>query len=346
MAIKILLVKTSSLGDVVHNLPIVSDILQFANFQDPKDPQKIINIDWCVEKSFAEIVRLQTKIRNVLEINLRLWKKNIFKLQTWKDFFNFKKLLQAEKYDFVIDTQGLLKSAIIAKMAAGKKFCYDKKSIREPIATNFYDANFFVEKNLHAVNRNRLLVAQVFGYQNNNNFQKSLNFPDYGIKSFINEIAKNKSPKLDFLQNISSKKVVIFLTATSRDDKLWANENWVSLGNALQELGFFIILPAGSESERQRAEVISQQIQNSMVAPPLDLRNLAILLNSAIATIGVDTGLTHLSVALEIPTIAIYTATNPNLTGVFGKNFYKNVGGIQQNPNPREILNIFRQIGQ
>ena len=151
---------------------------------------------------------------------------------------------------------------------------------------------------------------------------------------------------MTWLQNKNSqnKKIITFLTATSRDDKLWANENWISLGNHFSQDGFFIVLPAGSNAERQRAEQLSQQIPNSLVAPPLDFQTLAILLNSSTATIGVDTGLTHLSLALEIPTIAIYTATNPQLTGVFGRGKFANVGNIGQIPTSTEILQIFTQM--
>lgn len=333
----ILFIKTSSLGDVVHNLPVINDILQFANIREH------INFDWCVEKSFSDIVRLHPKIRNICEVNLRAWKKNIISSQTWKAFFSFKQQLQSEQYDYIIDTQGLLKSAILAKLANGKKYSYDKTSIRESIAANFYDFNYFVDTQLHAVNRNRLLVANVFDYNNNSDFQNTLNSPDYGIK---NHLTKHQNQNLTWLQNKNSqnKKIITFLTATSRDDKLWANENWISLGNHFSQDGFFIVLPAGSNAERQRAEQLSQQIPNSLVAPPLDLQTLAILLNSSTATIGVDTGLTHLSLALEIPTIAIYTATNPQLTGVFGRGKFANVGNIGQIPTPTEILQIFTQM--
>lgn len=335
----ILLVKTSSLGDVIHNLPVINDILQFANIPEN------INIDWCVEKSFSDIVRLHSKIRNIREVNLRLWKKNIISLQTWQAFFSFKQQLQSEQYDYIIDTQGLLKSAMLSKLANGKKYSYDKTSIRESIAANFYDFNYFVDTQLHAVNRNRLLVANVLNYNNNPNFQNTLNSPDYGIK-IKNNLTKHQNQNLAWLQNQNpqNKKIITFLTATSRNDKLWANENWVSLGNNFSQNGFFIVLPAASNAERQRAEQISQQIPNSILAPPLDLQTLAMLLNSSTATIGVDTGLTHLSVALEIPTIAIYTATNPQLTGVFGRGKFANVGDIGQIPTPTEILQIFTQM--
>lgn len=324
---RILLIKTSSLGDVIHNLPVVNDV--HAHF--PK-----AQIDWVVEESFADIPRLHPQVNQVFTVALRRWKKHIFSLKTWHEISAFKKLIQQNQYDAIIDTQGLLKSAFITRYANGVKHGYDKSSIREPIASWFYDKTYNISYQQHAVTRNRALCAMSLGYAN------PTNAPDYGISAKNGTPASRKAVGLSTSdsQGLELNSYVIALHGTSRDSKLWSIENWVDLGRELAKQNLNLALPWASDAELARSNHIAQQLTNATVLPKLSIAQIAIIIANAKAAIGVDTGLSHLAAALNIPTIAIYTDTNPALTGVMAGARAKaiNLGGIAQTPSVDDAL--------
>ncbi|MCG2575535.1 lipopolysaccharide heptosyltransferase I [Dechloromonas sp. XY25] len=309
--------KTSSLGDVIHNLPAISDIRY--HFPDAQ-------IDWCVEDSFAAIPRLHPAVRAVIPVAIRRWRKQLAKAATWREIAAFRRQIAAASYDAVIDTQGLLKSALIARCAQGPRLGYAAASAREPLAARCYHRHFHVSRDLHAVVRNRLLAAAALGY-------KADGEPDYGV-----DTAPGAFPWLPH------RPYVVFLTATSRDDKLWPEANWTALGRALNSMGFNAILPGGSAVERERAARLAATIPRALAAPPMSIPELAALLAGARAAIGVDTGLTHLAVALKTPTVAIYTATDPGLTGVLGTGFHRNLGGKAQIPAADAVLGELQAV--
>jgi len=308
---RILIVKTSSLGDVIHNLPVVSDIRR--HFPDAE-------VDWCVEESFAAIPRLHPGVGKIIPVAIRRWRKNLLKASTWREFAEFRRALQAVPYDAVIDTQGLLKSAFMASQATGPMLGYAANSAREPLAARFYGRSFSVSRELHAVVRNRRLAAAALGYAADGE-------PDYGIEAV--------PAGFDWLPH---RPYAVFLTATSRDDKLWPEANWLKLGQGLNSLGVSAVLPGGSAVERERASRLAAGIPGAVAAPSMNIPDLAALLAGCRAAIGVDTGLTHLAVALKVPTVALYTATDPGLTGVLGAGFHRNLGGKDQIPSPEAVL--------
>lgn len=314
---KILIVKTSSLGDVIHCLPVINDILAvYPNAQ----------IDWVVEESFADIPRLHPAIHEVFTVAFRRWRKQLFNFKTWSEIRQFKRLIAQNNYDAVIDTQGLLKSALVTRMTnvfktSGIKHGYYKQSIREPIASRFYDKTHVISYQQHAVNRNRILVALSLGYA------PPTNSPDYGIQAKLNST------------EVPSKPFVIALHGTSRDSKLWPTEHWINLGKALKNSQLNMVLPWSNTSELARAALIAKTLENATVLPKLSIAELAAVISQAKAAVGVDTGLSHLAAALNIPTIAIYTDTNPALTGVMGSQAYAvNLGNIGKIPSVENVL--------
>ena len=313
---RILLVKTSSLGDVIHNLPVVSDLSR--SFPDA-------TIDWCVEEPFAEIPRLHPAVGEIIPVAIRRWRKSLLQRATWREIGEFRRHLARTPYDAILDTQGLIKSALIARQANGRHLGYAGEVAREPLAARFYDQTFVIPPNAHAVERNRWLASAAF--------DTPLDLPlEYGIKA----------PAVD-LPWLTAQRYAVLLTATSRDDKLWAETNWIALAQALAERGLTPVFPSGSARERERAQRIASAVPGAVVAPPLSLRELAALLGGAALAVGVDTGLAHLATALCVPTIALFMASDPALTGVYGSGFCRNLGARGRAPTVAEVVTAAEQ---
>jgi heptosyltransferase-1 len=315
---RILLVKTSSLGDVIHNLPVATDLRR--RFPDAA-------IDWVVEESFADLPRLHPAVRRVIPVAVRRWRKAPFSPATWGEIGAFRRAVKAEFYDAVLDSQGLLKSALIAAQARGPKLGHAAGSAREPLAARFYDRTFAVPTILHAVERNRRLAAAAFGYAADE-------LPlDYGIDA--PPLAAPWLPAGDY---------AVLLTATSRADKEWPEADWQALGQALIAMGMRCVLPAGSTAERERAGRLAATLDRAVAAPPLNLTELAGLIAGARIVIGVDTGLTHLAAALDRPTVAIFCGSDPTLTGVFAGARAVNLGSAGRAPGAGEVLEACRKL--
>lgn len=295
---RILLVKLSSLGDVIHNLPVASDLARaFPS----------ASIDWTVETPYASIAAMHPAISQVLPVPLRHLKKHWWSGAAWSAFLVSRSRLRGEQYDTILDTQGLLKSAWIANWPRGTVSGYANVSAREPTAARFYNRTYEVSRELHAVERNRLLAARAFGYAIDT-------MPNYGI--VLDEPPIKPDPPY-----------VVCLHATSRRDKMWPDEHWCRLGQRLQEAGLRVILPWGSAREKETSLRLANQLPNAHVPDTLSIPEMATLLAGAASVVGVDTGLAHLSVALGRPTIGIYVTTNPRLTGLYGGDRAINLGG-------------------
>ena len=229
----------------------------------------------------------------------------------------FRKALQGEPYDAVVDTQGLLKSALITRFASGTKHGMDRASVREPLAARFYDRTHFVARGLHAVERNRRLTAAALGIAMPSEI-------DYGLRA--NGGLGEKLPA----------SYSVLLTMTSRADKLWPEQRWIELGHAL---GAPAILAWGSEEERARAERISRAIGGT-VLPRKSVEELARVFAAARAVVGLDTGLTHLAAALGVPAVGIFCGSDPRLTGLFGAPYARNAGAPGEPPSVQEVLQL------
>lgn len=291
---RILLVKMSSMGDIYHTFPAISDIKK-------QFPDAII--DWVVEDSFKEIVQWHPQVNKAIPIHLRRWVKQRDK-QSWQEFKAWRKALQTQDYDYVIDAQGLLKSAIIAKCAriTGERKGvdgYDKDSAREAITRWFYKHTHAVDKNQHAVERTRQLVGKALGYTP----EPALNF---GINQNFTHIQKNP-------------RKLIFIIGTSWVTKLWATSEWQALTHIAINAGFAVEIIWGSSDEQAIAdEIIAACPQATRPAQRLSITTIAEKLVEAAGVVGLDTGFSHLAGALETPTIAIYGPTSPTKVGLIG----------------------------
>ena len=308
---RVLFVKLSSLGDVIHHLPAVTDLAR---------ARPDAHIAWAVEEAYAGLVRLHPSVVDAIPVGLRALRRAPLSGAAWRRFRAARRALRRAPWDFVVDTQGLLKSAYIASVAHGPSFGQDRASARERLAARCYDVRIRVPRDLHAVERNRLLVAGVFGYP----LESAV---DYGL------VAPAAPPAW-----APAGPYVVLLHAASHAAKRWAEDRWIELGRTLAQEGHAIVLPGGTDAERASAARLAQAIPGALAAPAMDLVEAAALLGHASGVVGVDTGLTHLAVALRVPTVGIYCATNPALTGLHGGADAVNVGGAGAPPTVEAVL--------
>lgn len=306
---RILLVKTSSLGDVVHNLPVLSDLS--VNF-----PQA--EIDWVVEEPFTPIPQMHGMIKRVIPVALRRWRQDLFSMKTWHEISAFRDRLSATRYDAIVDTQGLLKSALVVACARGRKYGLDWHSSREPLAP-FYHQTFRVPWGQHAVERNRKLAAAALGFTLSAPANYAIRVPDEWLPRLASRLPVH-------IAETTQGRYAILLHGTSARQKEWPQENWIELGQALHKRGMVSLLPFGSFAEQARSETLASAIPAALVPPRLELDSLSALLSRAALVVGVDTGLTHLAAALGRPTVGIYCATDPRATGLYGATRAVNVG--------------------
>lgn len=312
----ILLVKTSSLGDVVHNLPVVGDI---------RSAYSHAGIDWVVEEAFAAIPCMHPAVRAVIPVAVRRWRSQWWRRHARDEIRAFLRRLRASTYDAVIDTQGLLKSALITGAARGARYGLDWRSAREPLRP-FYDKTFNVPWTLHAVERNRSLAAQAL---------------DYAVPSRVDYGIHGSAAEFPWLPR---QRYVVLLHATSAERKLWPEADWVGLGRYFLERGACSVLPWGNAVERGRSARLAAQLRGAVVPPAMRLDEVAALLAGAHAVIGVDTGLTHLAAALGVPTVGIYCATDPAATGIYRCLRAVNTGGRDGAPATGAVISALQQL--
>jgi heptosyltransferase-1 len=310
MTKKILLIKTSSLGDVIHALPAITDL---------KASGAAACIDWVVEESLVPVVRLHPGVDGVIAVAMRRWRRAWWQQSIRDEVSVCRRRLRATTYDAIIDAQGLIKSALIARAARGVRHGLDFHSAREPLAL-FYHHTYRIGWDLHAVERTRLLFASVMGYA----------VPprcDYGIRA---------EPRT--FGWLGAGAYAVLLHASSGDYKLWDEQNWLAVGDALNAAGIACVLPWGNAREQERSNRLAAKLRAAVVPPALGLEELAGLLAGGKTAIGVDTGLTHLAAALGVPTVGIYNATDPAATGIYGGARFANLGAIGRAPTAQQAI--------
>ncbi|MDX5444676.1 MAG: lipopolysaccharide heptosyltransferase I [Zoogloeaceae bacterium] len=290
---RVLVIKTSSLGDVIHTLPALTDAAR---------AMPGVRFDWVVEENFAEIPAWHPAVDTVIPVALRRWRRA--PLQAWRsgEWRAMKRAIAASPADMVIDAQGLIKSALLTRYTAAPVHGLDRSSVREPLAARFYDTTHAVRKGWHAVERVRALFGLALGYS----------VPDapcdYGLdrQRVLGDAAPPDSPTL------------LFLHGTTWPTKHWPELYWRKLAERCAAAGWQVRLPWGSEAERKRAERIAAGLAGITVLPRLNLAGVAAELAGASACVAVDTGLGHLAAALDVPTISLFGPTDPGLTGAWG----------------------------
>ena len=305
----VLFVKTSSLGDVIHHMPALTE----ARAQQPAT-----RFAWVVEEAFASLVRLHPAVDDVIPVASRRWRRSLLAASTWREIGRFRQGLRARQYDAIVDTQGLLRSALIARAARGRRHGYDAGSIRERAASLFYNVRYSVPRGQHAIARNRALTGLALGYSPEGP-------PDYGL-----DRATLSAPSLH--------RYAVLLHATAERSKEWPVEEWIALGQSVCARGTRVLLPWGNARERERSRAIAAALPDADVPDLQPLDAVARLIAGASLVVGVDTGLLHLAGALNVPLVAIFVGSEPGLTGPMGQGPIAVIGGKGELPSASAVI--------
>ncbi|MBX3588395.1 MAG: lipopolysaccharide heptosyltransferase I [Ramlibacter sp.] len=305
---KILLVKLSSLGDVVHAMPAVQDI---------RAALPGAQIDWVVERGFAPLVARCEGVRRVIPCELRRWRKSPFAADTRAQWRAFKAELQAEAYDAIIDLQGLSKSALVSWLArratGGQRYALANQtegSGYEAPTRWVADVAVHIAPHIHAVARSRELCARALGYAE----------PDSMHFGLLARASRPLGAMESEADAASPQGCVALVHGTSRDDKCWPEDHWLALGRRLVQAGWALGLPHGSAAEHQRSERLAAQLgPQARVWPAMDLGALTDRLAACAGVIGVDSGLSHIAVALDLPHVQLYNFDTAWRTGPQGR---------------------------
>ena len=321
---KVLLVRVSSLGDVLHNLPMVADLLR-------RHPGAAI--DWVVEEGYQSLVRLNPHVRKIIPWALRRWRKSLGKRETRAEIKGFFAALREEEYDYVFDTQGLLKTGIIMGAArlkrGGKKVGLangSEGSGYEGISRVFHTDSIPLSPRTHAVARGRLVAGAALGYQVDTP-------PDFGLPAPQAALRPDFLPREDY---------AVFFHGTARDAKKWSRANWVATGQALAPMP--VLLPWGSPSELEEAKSIASGIPHARVLPKLSMMDAVLVAQHARVAIGVDTGLTHIAAAFVRPTVEIYCDSPKWKTEGNWSDRIVNLGDLGAPPSSSEVIAAARRL--
>jgi heptosyltransferase I len=294
--VKVLIVKLSSLGDVVHAMPAVQDIRRAWPHAE---------IDWVVENAFAPVVQRCEGVQRIIGCDLRRWRKAPLDAQTRAEWRTFRRELRSVRYDAIIDLQGLTKSALVARAAraaeTGRRFALANRTEGagyEAPTRWVADVAIPITPHVHAVTRSRELCAKALGYE----VPRELEF---GLRAHAGASADSNC--------------IAFVHGTSRDDKCWPEADWIAIGTRLIAQGHRIGLPQGSDAERERSERIAAALGDKAdVWPRVDLGQVTDRLAACAGVIGVDSGLSHIAVALALPHVQIYNFETAWRTGPLG----------------------------
>jgi heptosyltransferase-1 len=314
--VRLLIVKTSSMGDVVHALPLAADIMR-------AHPDAAI--DWVVEEGFAAIPAMSPHVARVHRVALRRWRQAPWSPHARSEGRELKQTLRAASYDLVLDAQGLLKSAWIARWAQAPVAGYSSATVRERLASLFYQHGYDIPRSLHAVERCRALGAAALGY------------------------VVEGPPRFDLRCQTTADasmpdRYAVLLTNASRETKLWPADRWLELERWLAGRGLTSVLFWGTTEEGERTRALAAQMQRAVVTPRRPLADVAAVLSRATVVVGLDTGLSHLAAALGRPTVAIYCDYDPGLVGLVGDAPVASLGGVGRQTSAQHAIDAIERV--
>ncbi len=312
---EILFIKTSSMGDILHHMPAVTD----AKAHFPR-----ARITWVVDELYAPLARLHPSVDEIVTVAVRRWRKQLFSGATWREAREALRKMRARRFDAIVDTQGLMRTALMSKLLQGTSHGYDKDSIREPTAARFYDVNHKVSWDLHVIARNRTLTGRALGYEPQGK-------PDYGFD------------RAQFKQ-LSSKPYAMIFHATAKATKEWPEDRWIEVGKALAARGLEVVLPWGNAAERARSERIAAAIPGAHVPERKPIIEVAHDIAGAKLVAGVDTGFIHIAAALGVPVVAVFTIVKSLTAEPVGPGRIEMVGAQHGIPETRAVIEAIERL--
>ncbi len=342
---KILLVKISSLGDVLHNVPIVWDLRKrIPNAQ----------IDWIVEEAYVHLLEplKSTKgfrgIDRIIPIALRRWRKNLWRLRTWREFFAMRQQLHATTYDVILETQGLIKSAVICALTKKSDTAIvaglanaTEYSGYEPLARMFYTQAVHVPLQCPAIDRSRYVMCAAFDWPL---LSRQDEPPLFYSPQWIEQLPVLAMKDLLKSQDGSVVPYILCFHSSARAAKRWPSENWVALGQALSSQGYQLVFPWGTPKEKALSDWMASQIPGAIVPRAISIKEAYSLITHAALTIGVDTGLTHLAAVLDKPTVEIYCDSPRWKTEGYWSTQIANLGDLRAPPTVQAILDACQPL--
>ncbi len=315
---EILFLKTSSMGDVLHHMPAVTDARR-------RFPQA--RITWVVDELYAPLAAQHPAVNEIVPIAVRRWRKRLHELPTWNEIREATTRLRSHRYDAVIDTQGLVRTALMTRVISGSSHGYDSDSIREPFASRFYENTHRVSWDLHVIARNRTLTGLALGYEPEG-------LPDFGFDRgyFGNESNESVAP------------YAILFHATAKSDKEWPEDRWTDVGKTLAARGLQIVLPWGNDTERARSERIAAHVPNAIVPERRPILEVGKLIAGAKLVVGVDTGFLHIAAALGVPTAAVFTIVKSHTALPVGPGKIEMAGAENGIPETRAVLAAIERL--
>ena len=318
---RVLIVKLSSLGDVVHALPVVRDI---RNAQ----PQGVV--DWVVEPAFAPLLRRVDGLAEVIECPLRQWTRAWWTADVRRQLRAFRTRLRQERYDAVLDLQGLTKSAIVTRLAHGVSYGLANRTegaSHEWPARWLVDHAIRIEPRIHALDRSRELAARALGY-------RLIGPPKFGLEG-----AGHGNP--------TGVPTLLLVHGSSRDDKLWPEADWVALGRRAIAEGWRVALPRAGAVELARATRLQQAFgPQATLWPELDLGAVVDRMREVQGVIGVDSGLSHIAVALGLPHVQLYNHPTAWRTGPQEAHGHRHQVSVEGVPAPAlaAVWNAWKRV--
>jgi heptosyltransferase-1 len=306
---EILFIKTSSMGDILHHMPAVTDARN--RFPDAR-------ISWVVDELYAPLAGLHPAVDRIVPIAVRRWRRNLLSAGTWREGRTALRELRDHHYDKIIDTQGLVRTALMAKLLRGETHGYDSASVREPFAARFYDVAHTVGWELHVIARNRILTGRALGYE-------PAGAPDYGF---------DRSQ----FRSTGTRPYVVMFHATAKKTKEWPEERWLEIGKSVAARGLEVVLPWGNAEERARSQRLAAAIPNARVPELKPILEVAKLISDARLVVGVDTGFLHIAAALGVPVIAVFTIVKSHTAMPVGPGKVEMVGADNGLPEVRDVL--------
>ena len=311
----ILFIKTSSLGDVIHHMPALTE----ARRRRPE-----ARFGWFIEEAFAPLARLHPAASEVIPVAWRRWRYGLYRPSIMREFVAAARAIRSRRYDAIVDTQGLFRTGVMARFARGRRHGYDTQSIREKTAAPLYNVRHRVAFGQHAIERNRILTGLALGYTPEGAV-------DYGLDR-------------QALAGPDPGSYGIFLHATTRPNKEWPEASWIALGQALYGRTGSIVMPWGNATEHARAIRIAAALTDASVPEREPLDAVARLIAGASFVVGVDTGLLHLAAALGVPLVGIFVGSEPGLTGPIGSGPIAIVGGKGVMPPVADVMAALERI--